>query len=111
LATANALGGGTWSICLAIGAALGGLVTQTLGISAAFFCDALTFLWAFALLWPLPAMPPKKQESSKQTMREGLVYLWGRKYLLILASLKPYLWHRYFSKILWTALCRTPLCP
>ncbi|MDP7040651.1 MAG: MFS transporter [Myxococcota bacterium] len=89
LATANALGGGTWSICLAIGAALGGLVTQKLGISAAFFCDALTFLWAFALLWPLPAMPPKKQESSKQTMREGLVYLWARKYLLILASLKP----------------------
>ena len=89
LATANALGGGTWSICLAIGAALGGLITQKLGISAAFFCDALTFLWALVLLWPLPAMPPQKQESSKQTMRAGLVYLWQSKYLLILASLKP----------------------
>ena len=89
LATANALGGGTWSICLAIGAALGGLVTQKLGISAAFFCDALTFVCAFMLLWPLPPMPPKKQKNSKQTMLEGLTYLWASKYLLILASLKP----------------------
>ena len=89
LATANALGGGTWSICLAIGAALGGVVTQSLGISAAFLCDAFTFVCAFLLILPLPAMPPAKQESQEQTMRAGMAYLWNEKYILILASLKP----------------------
>ncbi|MBJ80039.1 MAG: hypothetical protein CMH60_01855 [Myxococcales bacterium] len=89
LATANALGGGTWSICLAIGAALGGIVTQHLGIAAAFFCDALTFVCAFILILPLPPMPPAKQESQQQTMRAGMAYLWKEKYLLILSSLKP----------------------
>lgn len=44
LNVANALGGATWSIILAVGAGLGGLVSAFLGWQAAILIDALTFL-------------------------------------------------------------------
>ncbi|MDX1522525.1 MAG: MFS transporter, partial [Anaerolineae bacterium] len=44
LVTANALAGTTWSTMLAFGAALGGVATALLGITAAFLIDAATFL-------------------------------------------------------------------
>ncbi len=49
LPAANVLMGSAWGTMLAVGAALGGLVTATLGRDAAFFADALSFL-ASALL-------------------------------------------------------------
>lgn len=44
LLTANALSAATWSTILAIGAALGGLVTEWLGTSAVFLIDSATYV-------------------------------------------------------------------
>lgn len=44
LVTANALGGATWSVMLALGAGLGGVVVSLCGIRTAFVIDALSFL-------------------------------------------------------------------
>jgi MFS family permease len=44
LGAANALSSATWSVMLALGAALGGLVAGGWGIKPAFIVDALTFL-------------------------------------------------------------------
>jgi MFS family permease len=42
--TANALGSITWSVCLAVGASLGGVVAVLLGRDAVFLMNALSFL-------------------------------------------------------------------
>jgi MFS family permease len=44
LLTANALMSATWSTMLAVGAALGGLATEWLGITAVFWIDSATYL-------------------------------------------------------------------
>ena len=44
LGTANALGSATWSVMLALGAAIGGIVSGAWGIYPAFIIDGLTFL-------------------------------------------------------------------
>jgi len=44
LVTANALSGSTWSVMVALGAALGGVVVSLFGIRTAFLIDAFTFL-------------------------------------------------------------------
>ena len=44
LVTANTLSGATWSIMLALGAALGGFVVGLFGIKIAFILDSLTYL-------------------------------------------------------------------
>lgn len=50
LARANVLMGSTWGTMLAVGAALGGLVTAALGRNTAIVFDAASFLFAAALL-------------------------------------------------------------
>ncbi|MCZ6529596.1 MAG: MFS transporter [Chloroflexi bacterium] len=50
LGTANALSSTTWSVTLAIGAALGGFVAGQWGIYQAFAIDALTFLVSAGLI-------------------------------------------------------------
>lgn len=54
LVAANAISGATWSAMLAIGAALGGLVAGTLGITAAIVIDAASFLLSAAIIWRIP---------------------------------------------------------
>ncbi len=50
LGAVNMLSSTTWSVMLALGAALGGLISGTWGIYPAFVIDALTFLLSAALL-------------------------------------------------------------
>ena len=50
LGAANALSSATWSVMLALGAALGGLVAGGWGIQPAFVIDALTFLLSAVFL-------------------------------------------------------------
>ncbi len=50
LLAANALGGASWSVMLALGAATGGLVTDLLGRDAAFVIDAASFLVSAAMV-------------------------------------------------------------
>ncbi len=50
LGAANAVSSATWSVMLALGAALGGLFSGTFGMYPAFVLDAFTFLLSAALL-------------------------------------------------------------
>jgi MFS family permease len=59
---ANSLTAASWSVTLAFGAALGGLVTATFGVAAAFVADAATYLVSAAVLSRLPAVPPPAAE-------------------------------------------------
>lgn len=54
LVVANSLSGATWSVMLAIGAALGGLVAGTLGVQTAFLLDAGSFLLSAVLIASIP---------------------------------------------------------
>jgi len=64
LLTANTLGSVTWSVMLTVGAAIGGLVTELLGIEAAIILDALTFaLAACVLLLVQPAFTPAPEDT------------------------------------------------
>ncbi len=65
---ASALGGATWSVMLAVGAALGGFVTAYLGWHAAIVIDSLTFLasaWMLTGL-KLPIAAAEEEESVKK---------------------------------------------
>ena len=91
LNTANALSGGTWSIMLAVGAALGGVATEAFGISAAFVIDAGTFLISALMISRLPALrPPAGDAPGTDTgFMEGVRYLRRTPHVQALASLKP----------------------
>lgn len=92
LVTANALDGTTWSTMLALGAALGGLATLVLGLSAAFIIDALTF--ALSAYFVSRIISPKQPEntqvpqSSLNSYIDGLRYLWHQPHILALALVK-----------------------
>lgn len=58
LVRANAVQAASWSVMFAVGMALGG-VLASLGPEVALAADALTFVVAAAVLWPLPAMRPE----------------------------------------------------
>jgi predicted MFS family arabinose efflux permease len=95
LVTANTLSSATWSTMLAMGAALGGLTTALVGISAAFLIDATTFLasaWFITRLSPLASKLTGEEvhleRTGWQSFVDGLNYLWSRPTILVLALLK-----------------------
>lgn len=55
---ANALSGITWSVLLAIGAGIGGLVTASFGRSTAFVIDSISYLVSALILLPTPEFRP-----------------------------------------------------
>ncbi|HXG59412.1 MAG TPA: MFS transporter [Thermoanaerobaculia bacterium] len=79
LGPANVLMGSTWGTMLAVGAALGGIVTMKLGSDAAFLIDAASFLLSAGLLWGIrahfsekaggPVEHPGLVESVRETVR------------------------------------------
>ena len=91
LVTANALSGSTWSVMLALGAALGGVVVYLFGIKVAFMLDAMTFIIS---AWFLSKIPDSEEVESgnKQTgyqeLVEALRYLIAEPMVLILSLLK-----------------------
>jgi MFS family permease len=94
LITANALNSFTWSTMLAVGSLLGGLATGLFGRSAAFMLDALTFLIG-GLLVSRVVLPPELLQARVAASRggwldflDGLRYLRGEPYILILSLLK-----------------------
>lgn len=91
LNTANALAGGTWSVMLALGSALGGIATDAFGINAAFGLDAVTFVISALMIWRLPALPPPASDSPGGDTRfiEGVRYLRRTPHVQALACLKP----------------------
>jgi len=62
LVTANALSGSTWSVMLAFGAALGGVIVYLFGIKVAFILDAGTFILS---AWFLSKIPSQKKSTKK----------------------------------------------
>ena len=95
LGTANALSSSTWSVMLAFGAALGGLVSGFLGIHWAFLIDSVTFLLSAVVIAQIRAPQSTGAGGSVQTLgegirqyMEGLSYLVERKDLLVVSLLK-----------------------
>ncbi|HEX7972772.1 MAG TPA: MFS transporter [Anaerolineales bacterium] len=82
LGAANALSSITWSVMLALGAALGGLVAGEWGIYPAFVVDALSFVWSAVFISrihyiPLPAAHAAGNiwQVALSQYAEGLSYL------------------------------------
>ena len=63
LLTANALSAATWSVLLAVGAAVGGFATQGLGTGAVFVLDSLTYLVSAAFIAGV-RVPPIRSEGA-----------------------------------------------
>lgn len=82
LGAANTLGAATWSVMLAFGAALGGLVAGLFGIYLAFIIDAFTF-WLSALLISKVKLGTRPEVSSSQKSLSGgfRQYVDGLRYL------------------------------
>lgn len=92
ISTANALSGGTWSVMLALGAALGGLATASFGVTASFLIDGATFLASAAMFWGLPRLdPPARDDRERTSFVEGLRYLRRTPYVQALTCLKPFM--------------------
>jgi predicted MFS family arabinose efflux permease len=68
LIAANALGGATWSVTLAFGAALGGAVTDLFGSNTAFIIDAISFFISAAFIWAtrIPSLPKPERDRAKR---------------------------------------------
>ncbi len=93
LVTANALSGSTWSVMLAFGAALGGVIVHLFGIRVAFMLDAGTFIISAWFLSRIPSQEKAtKTNSAKQTGYQELIdagrYLMAEPMVLVLSLLK-----------------------
>jgi MFS family permease len=79
LGAANVLMGSTWGTMLAVGAAIGGVVTMRFGRDVSFVVDAISFLASAAILWrmrarfaeerPVHHEHPALIESMRETIR------------------------------------------
>ena len=82
LGAANALSSATWSVMLALGAAIGGLVSGTWGIYPAFIIDGLTFLLSAVFIWQIKLDVTPAIDASDKTIAAGFKqYLNGLRYL------------------------------
>lgn len=77
LGTANALGAATWSVMLALGAAIGGLTTGLFGSQTAFVIDGLTFVLSagFLLGIKLPDSSPAATEHQTRARVTAFRYM------------------------------------
>ena len=77
LGTANALGAATWSVMLALGAAIGGVTTGLFGSQTAFVIDGLTFVLSAGLLLgiKLPDSSPAATEHQTRTRLTAFRYM------------------------------------
>ncbi len=95
LGAANALSSATWSVMLALGAAVGGLVAGGWGIYPAFVIDALTFVVSAAFISRINYQPhrvaPQKERSIRAVNRdyiEGIRYMFGRLDIFVISQHK-----------------------
>ncbi len=77
LGTANALSATTWSVMLALGAAIGGFTTGLFGVHTAFILDGLTFFVSAGLLLQikLPNIPESASKISGRSKFSVLGYM------------------------------------
>jgi MFS family permease len=93
LVSANAVSSATWSIMLALGAGLGGLVAGTLGVRAAFLLDAASFLLSAALIATVrvPLVRPGAADDRPQPESGAPTAVSGRRpsvFLQVLSELR-----------------------
>ena len=82
LGAANALGSATWSVMLALGAAIGGIVSGAWGIYPAFVIDGLTFLLSAVFIAQIKLdVEPGLAESDKTMGGAFKEYVDGLRYL------------------------------
>ena len=81
LSVANALSAATWSVMLAFGAALGGLVSGVVGVYPAFVIDSLTFLLSAVILLRMPYQSSLLAGGDTSMMAGIRQYLEGLSYL------------------------------
>ncbi len=81
LIAANGLSSSTWGMMLAVGAALGGLVTGLLGREIAFIVNALSFVLSAGLIWMIRTpLSPERDEVAAPVLspwgefREGVSF-------------------------------------
>ncbi len=83
LGTANALSSATWSVMLAVGSAIGGIIAGYIGIYSAFILDSVTFLISAILILQINYVPPNNNTSSQLSLYSYLnEYIDGIRYLL-----------------------------
>ncbi|MEZ4709462.1 MAG: MFS transporter [Caldilineaceae bacterium] len=89
LGAANALSSATWSTMLAFGSAIGGIVSGSFGVYAAFGIDALTFFVSAVMLMQIRYVQTPLGETAQRGLRgvlatyvEGLQYLRKRRDLM-----------------------------
>jgi MFS family permease len=95
LGAANALSSATWAVMLAVGAALGGLVSGYFGMYTAFAIDGLTFLVSAGFLAAITYRPPERTGPAEggslfAQYRQGLAYLKNNRSILVLATNKAW---------------------
>lgn len=96
LLAANALSSASWAAMLAIGAALGGLVTAAVGRDAAFVVNSASFFVSAILIGRTriastigsDVAGPSKRVSGLGDLAEGLRYVAARGYVMGLLSIK-----------------------
>ncbi len=94
LLTANTLSGITWSAMLALGAALGGVVTGLFGVATAIIIDAASFFLSAFFIWRIQTMAravsgsEKEAGSGLQEMIEGFRYVRRHPRTGLIASVK-----------------------
>lgn len=81
LGIANALSSASWSMMLAFGAALGGLVSGVVGYYPAFVIDAITFLISAIILLRMPYQSRLKPSADQSVLAGIRQYLDGLGYL------------------------------
>lgn len=82
LGAANALSSATWSVMLALGSAIGGVVAGQWGIYPSFIIDAFTFLLSAFFLWQIRYQPDGGLKAGETSLRAGISqYLEGLSYL------------------------------
>jgi MFS family permease len=84
LTSANSLGQISMNASLSTGPLLAGVIVGTLGYSAAYGLDTVSFLAILYALYRLPPVPPEGggQRAGVKSVAEGLRFLWPRKNLL-----------------------------
>ena len=90
IAVADALSAGTWSIMLAVGASLGGLVVASMGVAAALIINLGLYIVSSIFLMKLPPLIPRVVLNKAETkFIECVRYLKTRSYIFFSMLIKP----------------------
>lgn len=94
LLLANTLSGVTWSAMLALGAALGGIVTGLFGVPTAILIDAASFLLSAFFIWRIQrvrrAAPAETDAGGFRDLIDGFRYVRGHPRTALTATVKAF---------------------